>query len=83
MASEELHIAQAPAGQSDFASRLGDEVRRPECDEQPSSSSSANIVTNQLTMLFAVISPPRSERMIGPKRPVSSLSSINARLSCG
>src|SRR4051812_30201972 len=77
MASQELN--KLPPDTASLRAALVMNVRRPECDEQPSKPSSRNITTNQFTMLFAVIGPPRSEQTIGPKRIVSSLSSIRAR----
>ena len=44
-------------------------VRRPECEEQPSTPRSLNIATNQFTMLLAFIRPPRAETITGDLSP--------------
>jgi hypothetical protein len=47
-------------------------VRRPECDEQPSRPAARYAMAHQLTMPAGVIGPPRSDRLTGPE-PVVTL----------
>lgn len=58
-------------------------VHRPECDEQPTTPSSAKSWTNQLTILFGRIGPRRADWITGPKPPASCLRIVRARRQSG
>jgi hypothetical protein len=66
MTCEQLDIAQRTTSLVDQPRCPGDDVRRPECDEQPCRPMLRKTRLNQTTILSGVIGPPRSDRMTGP-----------------